>query len=208
MSVQNAYDRWSKTYDTDLNFTRDLDAVVTQKTLGKLRFNSILELGCGTGKNTNLFSQIADRVHALDFSQEMMAIARSRVKAQNVTFSLADITQPWRIENDSVDLVVCNLILEHIEDLNFVFSEAARALWSHGKFFVIELHPFKQYQGRKAIFERNGVTTEIRAFVHHISDFLEAANKNGLTLIELKEWWHAEDQGEPPRLVSFLFEKS
>jgi ubiquinone/menaquinone biosynthesis C-methylase UbiE len=207
MSIQDAYDRWSATYDTDLNFTRDLDAVVTQKTLRILRLNTILEIGCGTGKNTSFLAQIADRVYALDFSQEMMAIARSRVKAENVTFSLADITQPWQIENGSVDLVACNLILEHIEDLGFVFSEAARSLSPRGNFFVSELHPFKQYQGRKAIFQQDGVTIEIQAFVHHITDFLEAANENGLTLIELKEWWHKEDQGEPPRLVSFVFEK-
>jgi SAM-dependent methyltransferase len=73
----------------------------------------------------------------------MMAIARSRVKAENVTFSLADITQPWQIENGSVDLVACNLILEHIEDLGFVFSEAARSLSPRGNFFCQRTAPLQ-----------------------------------------------------------------
>ena len=52
MNIQKAYDDWSETYDSDQNRTRDLDQVVTEKTLANFRYKSILELGCGTGKNT------------------------------------------------------------------------------------------------------------------------------------------------------------
>ncbi|MFC1879355.1 SAM-dependent methyltransferase, partial [Chloroflexota bacterium] len=76
-----------------------------------------------------------------------------------------------------------------------------------GHFFICELHPFRQYQGTKAQFQRDQGTTEIQAFVHHISDFLEDAEVIGLTLKSCKEWWHEDDQDKPPRLVSFMFEK-
>ncbi len=76
-----------------------------------------------------------------------------------------------------------------------------------GRFFICELHPFRQYQGIKARFQGDQGTSEIQAFVHHISDFLEAAEKSGLTLEDFREWWHEEDQDKPPRLVSFTFEK-
>ena len=42
--------------------------------------------------------------------------------------------------------------------------------------------------------------------INHISEFLDAAANNGLTLESLQEWWHVEDQNEPLRLVSLLFE--
>ena len=42
----------------------------------------------------------------------------------------------------------------------------------------------------------------------HISDFLESARNWGFTLKELQEWWHEKDEGKPPRLVSFLFERA
>jgi hypothetical protein len=76
-----------------------------------------------------------------------------------------------------------------------------------GQFFVSELHPFRQYQGTQANFRRNQETTQIQAFVHHISDFLEAAAANNLALAWMKERWHEEDQDKPPRLVSFMFQK-
>ena len=90
-------------------------------------------------------------------------------------------------------------------DLWPVFAEAARALTTGGQFFVCELHPFRQYQGTVANYPRGGQVTQIQAFVHHTSDFLETARHCGFTLKALQEWWHDKDEGKPPRLVSFLF---
>jgi ubiquinone/menaquinone biosynthesis C-methylase UbiE len=207
MSVQEAYNHWSATYDTDENLTRDLDQVVTQETLADLRCESILEVGCGTGKNTALLAQIGAGVHALDLSEGMLKKAKEKVRSNNVSFSVADITRQWPCADESAGLVVCTLVLEHVEDLSFVFSEACRSLVGGGRFFICELHPFRQYQGTKARFQGDEGRIEIQAFVHHLSDFLRAAEENGLTLRGCREWWHEEDQGKPPRLVSFMFEK-
>ena len=208
MSIQNAYNQWSETYDTDENLTRDLDGKVIREALANQHFNSILEIGCGTGKNTSFLSQIGTLVQAVDFSQGMIEKARDKVRAENVKFSMMGITKKWRFEGHSFDLIVCNLVLEHIKDLSFVFSEASRCLQVRGRFFVNELHPFRQYEGKKARFDRGDKTIEVEAFVHHISDFMNAAPSNGLALAELNEYWHENDAGRPPRIVSFVFEKS
>lgn len=207
MHVQQAYAKWATSYDDDRNLTRDLDQTVTQEVLGSRRFRSILEFGCGTGKNTALFARIGGQVRALDFSEEMIAKARDKFSAEHVTFELADITKSWPAPGQSVDLVACNLILEHIEDLSFVFAEAARVLAGGGRFFVSELHPFRQYQGVVAHFVRNEELTEVPAFLHHLSDFLAAAAASELTLEQIKESWHVQDEKKAPRLLSFLFKK-
>ncbi len=207
MSIQNAYNDWSASYDTDENLTRDLDQEVLQKMLASLHFNSILEIGCGTGKNTAFLSQIGGHVHALDFSQGMIEKAKKKVRVENVTFSMTNLAKRWPSEAEAHDLIVCSLVLEHIEDLTFIFSEAFRVLKKRGKFLINELHPFRQYDGKKARFSRGEKVTEIPAFVHHISDFTNAASNHGLTLVNIDEWWHEADQNKPPRLISFLFEK-
>jgi malonyl-CoA O-methyltransferase len=207
MSIQKAYDRWSETYDIDTNLTRDLDRVVTEHTLSNLKFKSIIELGCGTGKNTVLLSQIAETVHAIDFSPSMIGRAREKLESDNVTFSVSDLTKPWSCRDRSADLVVCNLVLEHIESLSLIFSEAFRCLVEGGKFFICELHPFRQYQGTNAHFHTEQEKVEIAAFVHHISDFFNAGKSCGFTVKEFKEWWHTQDRNRIPRLVSFVFEK-
>jgi ubiquinone/menaquinone biosynthesis C-methylase UbiE len=207
VNIRNAYTYWSATYDEDRNLTRDLDAIVTRETLRNWRFRSILEIGCGTGKNTVFLAEIGQNVHALDFSEAMINRAKTKVPSDNVSFALADITKPWPDDAQSANLIVCNLVLEHIGDLPFIFSEVSRVLAAGGHFFVCELHPFRQYLGAKANFQQDRQTTEIPAFVHHLTDFTNAAEDHGLTLTSLKEWWHEEDRDKPPRLVSFLFEK-
>jgi ubiquinone/menaquinone biosynthesis C-methylase UbiE len=207
MSIQEAYDWWAAIYDTDTNLTRDLDRVVTENALSHLEFKSVIELGCGTGKNTVLLSQIAEIVYAMDFSENMIQQAREKLESGNVIFSLSDIAKSWPCNDLSADLIVCNLVLEHIENIQKIFSEAFRCLVKGGMFFVCELHPFRQYLGRKANFKREQEIVEISSFVHHISDFLDAGKSYGFTIGELKEWWHPQDQNSLPRLVSFVFEK-
>jgi malonyl-CoA O-methyltransferase len=207
MSVQNAYNQWSQSYDSDQNRTRDLDREVTRSRLAGTQFGTILEIGCGTGKNTSLLSQIGQTVLAVDFSQGMIEKAKEKVQAENVRFSLMDITQPWEFDNASFDLIVCNLVLEHVQDLDHVFSQAARTLRPKGRFFVNELHPFRQYDGTKARFYRNEEKIEVEAFVHHVSDYLKAAEISLLSLVHLDEYWHEADQNKPPRVLSLLFEQ-
>jgi malonyl-CoA O-methyltransferase len=137
----------------------------------------------------------------------MIEQARQNLSFDNVRFRVTDITQPWPVEASSVDLVTCNLVLEHIENLGFVLSEAARVLARDGRIFISELHPFRQYRGVVARFERDHQRIEVPAFVHHISDFLNAAAANGLYLTRLEEFWHADDQDKPPRLIAFMFGK-
>ena len=53
MDIQSAYNEWSASYDQDDNRTRDLDREIIRSRLGDLHFDAILEIGCGTGKNTS-----------------------------------------------------------------------------------------------------------------------------------------------------------
>jgi malonyl-CoA O-methyltransferase len=207
VKVADAYNAWSATYDSDRNLTRDLDERVARHELQNLRANSVLELGCGTGKNTKMLADISERVHSLDFSVGMIEKARRRVDAANIKFEVADITERWPVADQLFDLVVCNLVLEHLADLDFIFSEVRRVLVNGGRFFLCELHPFRQYQGTQARFQRGEQLTHITGFLHHITDFLHAAQTNELKLLKLDEWWHEEDQGKPPRLISFVFSK-
>ena len=205
MNVLEAYAEWAYTYDDDRNLTRDLDEEVMRRTFAGQRYKTILEIGCGTGKNTALLAQIADSVQAIDFSEAMIERARHRLPSPKVKFIVADLTKHWPIHDASINLISCNLVLEHVESLSFIFAEAGRVLATGGQFFVSELHPFRQYQGTQARFQRDDKTRAIDAFVHDVTDFIDAALNHNLKLEAIKEWRHEEDKDKPPRLVSFLF---
>lgn len=207
MNVRDSYEQWAATYDADRNLTRDLDGEMTRKLLGGGPFGRVVELGCGTGKNTEFFAETAGAVTALDFSPAMIAQAAGKPGLEQVHFTLADLTKPWPVAAGAFELVAGNLVLEHIADLAFIFQEAARVLTPDGRLFLSELHPFRQYQGSVARFERADATISIPASVHHVSDFLAAATAAGFRLVDLGEWWHRDDTGKPPRLLTLIFSK-
>ena len=207
MNIEKAYNIWADQYDTNSNKTRDLDTKSTIKTLNKFDFSKVIELGCGTGKNTTFLLKKADEIIGLDFSQEMLNKAKAKIKDERVEFRKADLTKSWEIDNDFADLITCSLTLEHIKNLSHIFNQASLKLKKNGLFFISELHPFKQYSGSKAKYETENGTKELEVYIHHISEYIDDAKNNGLEFVEMKEWFDENTENGIPRLISFVFKK-
>ena len=207
MSIEKAYDIWANQYDTNVNRTRDLDKTSTIETLSKFDFKNVLELGCGTGKNTEWLLHKAEKVIGLDFSQEMLNKAQEKITDKRVEFKKADLNKDWDINNNFADLITSSLTLEHIENLNHIFSQAHQKLKKNGLFFISELHTFKQYSGSKAKYETAHGTEELEVYTHHISEYIDEAKHHDFELIELKEWFDKDSENGLPRLISFVFKK-
>jgi ubiquinone/menaquinone biosynthesis C-methylase UbiE len=203
MNNQQAYNQWSQTYDSVGNKTRDLEARALRETISGENLD-ILEIGCGTGKNTEFLQTKAKHLIGADFSAEMLGRAKEKIAAKNVEFRQMDLRETWNFADASFDLITCSLALEHIENIEFVFAEAHRVLRENGRFYFGELHPFKQYSGTKARFETDSGVFELECFVHHVSDFFEAAVKNDFEIVELKEWFDDDDKTRIPRLLTMI----
>lgn len=206
MRIDESYNAWASSYDAVENKTRDLEAMVLRESFGNPHYGNILELGCGTGKNTGWLAQKADQVNALDFSPDMIARAQAKIEAENVSFTHTDITQTWPVRAGWSNLITCSLVLEHIEDLEFIFNEAARVLKRSGKFYICELHPFKQYQGKQARFESDQGLHKLEAYTHHITDYLRAGKNAGFKLLDLEEYFDQASREGVPRLISMVFQ--
>ena len=206
MDNQQAYNAWSETYDSVENKTRDLEARSLRASISGENLE-ILEIGCGTGKNTEFLLTKAANLIGADFSAEMLEKAKAKIRDEHVEFRQMDLRESWDFAENSFDLVTCSLALEHIENIGFVFFEANRVLKNNGRFYIGELHPFKQYQGTKARFETGAGVFELECFIHHVSEFFEAGKKNDFQCAELKEWFDDDDKTNIPRLLTFVFEK-
>lgn len=207
MSIEKAYNSWADQYDSNTNKTRDLDAIATKKVLDKYTFSKVIELGCGTGKNTIYLLHKAKAIIGLDFSQEMLHMAEAKVNSDKVEFRRTNLNKPWKVDDHFSDLITCSLTLEHIKNLDFIFAQANKKLKPKGYFFICELHPFKQYAGSKARFESEIGTEILETYTHHISDYISAAKANGFELKEIDEWFDDVNKTGIPRLISFVFLK-
>ena len=211
--VARAYDRWAASYDADRNLTRDLDAAVVRQAPLAVDGRDVLELGCGTGKNTTHLAERARAVLALDFSDGMLARARERVAgaaAGRVAFVRHDVREPWPVADGAVDVVVGNLVLEHVERLGPLYAEAARVLRPGGQLWLCELHPERQRRGGQAHFTdaETGATVHVPAHRHTVAEYVNDGIAAGLGLRHLGEWLEAEAPPDaPPRLLSVLFER-
>ena len=208
MDNQQAYNQWADTYDTVGNKTRDLEGVALQHVLSDREFAAVLEIGCGTGKNTAWLLTKSQHLIGADFSADMLHQARKKIQADQVEFRQFDVREEWAFGAAQFDLITCSLVLEHIEDLGFVFQQAHGALQKSGLLYLGELHPFKQYQGSKARFDTGTGIFELDCFVHHVSDFFAAAQNNGFTCVHLNEWFDEDDRATVPRLLTLVFEKN
>lgn len=207
MNVKEGYQIWSAQYDTNENKTRDLEAKALQATLSKIKFDKVLEFGCGTGKNTVWFQHHAKQITAVDFSEAMLAIAMEKVKSANTQFVIADINKPWDFTNEKYDLVAYSLVLEHIEHIDSVFEKIGQVSNEQAYVYISELHPFKQYAGSKARFITEAGEQAVTCYIHNISDFLKAANKYNFELKLLEEWFDDDDKSNIPRILTLLFQK-
>ena len=204
--IINDYDAWAYQYDSNINPTRDLDKAITKKSLSNLNFSNVLELGCGSGKNTEWLITRANKLVGLDLSASMLNLARKKITSKKVTFINADLNEKWPVNNNSFDLATINLTLEHIEILDHIFNSLFMKLAQGGKCFVCELHPKKQLAGSKARFEENGAEIILDVFQHSELDYVQSAEKAGLNLLTKKYWY--DNENDLPRLISFLFEKT
>jgi malonyl-CoA O-methyltransferase len=206
--IQSAYDRWSKTYDVQDNPTRDMDAAVLDHIIPDLTGLTVVEAGCGTGKNSGRLAATCRQLIALDFSEGMMTVARRKVQAANIGWARCDLNQPWPLAGETADLVIFNLVLEHIERLEPVFAQAARVLRVGGLMVLSEFHAVRLIEGKGAqITAENGEILEfVGSFRHSAEEFETAAFPFGLNLLNSKEWTPTGE--ERPLLLTMQFKKS
>ena len=205
MNIKSAYNKWSASYDEVENRTRDLEGRALREILSGKKFDNCLEIGCGTGKNTIWLEGITGHLTSIDLSEEMLLKSKAKIKSEKVEFKQSDINAPWNFTDKKFDLITFSLVLEHIKDLDHIFDQASKLLSDDGIVYVGELHPFKQYSGSKARFETESGIQIVDCFNHHISDFIKSAQKSGLALLQLEEYFDDENKTELPRILTLVF---
>ena len=208
MKPREAYNSWAVQYDTNENRTRDLEARALRDLLATIECKTCLEIGCGTGKNTEWLLQKAEKITAVDLSPAMLDIAREKISQAHVNFVQADINGDWHFTEGTYDLVSFSLVLEHIEHLDHVFRETCKVLEPGGHVYIGELHPFKQYSGSKARFPTPQGEQVVECYNHHVSDFTNAARHYGLDIAMVDEYFDNDDKTSIPRILALLFRKN
>ncbi len=98
--------------------------------VGERPFESLLDLGTGTGRLLELFAPLYNRAIGIDASADMLHVARAnldRAGIANAQVRLGDI-QHLPFQRNSFDLVTVHQVLHYLNDPERAIAEAARVL--------------------------------------------------------------------------------
>lgn len=110
-------------------------------TIGDVQDKNVLDLGCGEGYLARELALRGAKVWGIDVAPTMIELARSKDPYGSINYIVSDITQALPYENDSFDLVVCNMVLMDVEYITFTVKEVARILRISARFIFSTVHP-------------------------------------------------------------------
>ena len=189
IDAREGYDLWASSYDDDGNPLLALEDPEADEALGDVAGLDVLDAGTGTGRHAIRLAARGARVTAIDFSDRMLAKARSKAGAGRVRFENHDVTRRLPYSDASFDRVLSALVLEHVADVAAFFRELGRVTRPDGRIVVTAMHPAMFLRGVSARFrdEGTGEFLRPRSYVMQLSDYVMGALGANLRIVSLVE---------------------
>jgi ubiquinone/menaquinone biosynthesis C-methylase UbiE len=186
VSAATVYEQVSARYDADAGgglFATD-EPVVAEY-LASREPGVALDAACGTGRFAEFLASRGHRVIGVDSSPDMLALARQRVP--EAKFHIAGLDR-LPLPDDSVDVIVCALALEHVARLDPVLAEFARVLRPGGDLVISDVH--HELVTRGSVMTARGPAGEpliAPSYRHQLGDYLRPALSLGLQVKRCEE---------------------
>ncbi|MCK5519786.1 MAG: class I SAM-dependent methyltransferase [Candidatus Marinimicrobia bacterium] len=170
----------------------------SMKSLGIKSGETILDLGCGTGRNLELIMHRADYkgdFNGIDIGEEMLAQAKKRFPGRdNVHLEIASILEPYPFKKE-FDHITCSFILHgfsHEQRID-IAKNAAKHLKPGGIFSFLDWTPAKpeDWPGWFRFFFKKIECPIAYEFIKH--DYAKEFEEAGLELLDIhpKVWGYA-----------------
>ena len=115
---------------------RNIEAILEVLARQHLSGNG-LELGCGSGRYSEVLADKADHFRATDYSEDMLAVTRSRLEHYPNTVVEKQSCFALTYPEAAFDFVVMVNLLHVIPDPEKALAEARRVLKKKGKMIVV-----------------------------------------------------------------------
>ena len=187
LSPLDGYNRWAATYSQESNPIKNLSDSLVEKFLPPPENKSVLDAGCGTGKFCAVAEkQKASKILGIDLSPAMIEIASTQNKA--TSFRCENLSDVTLTEND-FDIIICALVLGHIEILAPVLTKLLTSLKKEGTLIITDFHPFLTLLQSKRTFNdsHSGKQFEVAHHLHLFQEYVQCIRENGATIEALEE---------------------
>jgi 2-polyprenyl-3-methyl-5-hydroxy-6-metoxy-1,4-benzoquinol methylase len=183
------YSLWALSYDEEMDNPVVLgEEEIIRQVVGPAEGLSVLDVGCGTGRHAVPLAAQGARVIGLDPTPEMLDRARAKAQAAGVEVDL----QLGGIDSLSealgqFDLVLCCLVLSHVEALGDAVARLAAHVARGGRLVVSDFHPINLLLGFRTAFRHEGQPYIVPNFLHPVSEYFSAMRDAGLVVTRIDE---------------------
>lgn len=144
MEINKQYEEMSKEYidGQEDYFSKKIDhaRVFIKNQLPNLKDKTILDVGCGHGKDIQIYEGLgAKEVYGIDSSESMIEEAKKRVK--NPEKLIVGSMDKTPFEDEKFDIIVGRFSIHYLEDLDKTYIELSRILKPLGVMIFIVHHP-------------------------------------------------------------------
>jgi ubiquinone/menaquinone biosynthesis C-methylase UbiE len=135
-------DHWEQIADSPVR--TDLLWPTLESMLPDLTDRRVLDAGCGSGVYARMLVERGAEVVGVDVSEAMVREAREQVP--NANFIQSDLSETIDfVEDDSIDIILCQHVFSHLEDLTTPLNEFARVLIDGGVLVISTHNPVHDY---------------------------------------------------------------
>jgi malonyl-CoA O-methyltransferase len=189
ISPQEGYELWAASYGENMNPVQTLESKAIEELLPPLEGCTLLDLGCGKGRVSRLaLERGAKRTVGMDFSIQMLQGAVEATSSDSAHY-LAGSATHLPFKKETFDVVVCALLMGHIQELESILSKVSEVLRPRGYLLITDFHPYETLRGSVRSFkdDRNNRTYSIKQHLHTFEDYIRIFNKLKLVLEDLRE---------------------
>jgi ubiquinone/menaquinone biosynthesis C-methylase UbiE len=111
--------------------------------VGDRPFDSLLDLGTGTGRMLELLHPLYSKAVGIDAASSMLAVARANLDRAGITNTQVRLGDIYNLPlpRDSFDVVTVHQVLHFLDDPERALAEAARVLRPGGRLLIVDFAP-------------------------------------------------------------------
>lgn len=141
----------------------------------------LLDLGCGPATFSKVLAEKGFRVYGVDYSEEMIEIAKKRTPGLKIDFKTADIYN-LPFSDNFFDIVICLGVFQHLEEPKKAVREIKRVLRKDGFLAITALNSFSL----SALLKKQAVDAGLLVKKYNPYEFKKSLFNQGFEAIKLK----------------------
>jgi ubiquinone/menaquinone biosynthesis C-methylase UbiE len=173
-----------------------------ERLLGNVKGKKLLDAGCGEGYLSRYYAQLGANVTGVDISEELIKISRKITEEAriDVSFRVGNVCN-LDIQDNSFDLILCNLVLLNIPCFQKALSEFCRILKLGGVLVLSIVHPAFNFYGPGSweMGEKDPSTKRRKGLYFKVDNYFEEK--------EYQRYWRTRQGGKFPEPMSFIHRK-